>query len=48
MQNIATLARENLIEAKKKLKQYYDKKIKPVNFKVGDSLVAKRAKAWQT
>ena len=32
------IARQNLIAAKEKSKKYYDKKINPQNFKIGDSV----------
>ena len=32
------IARQNLIAAKEKSKEYYDKKINPQNFKIGDSV----------
>ena len=32
------IARQNLIAAKEKSKEYYDRKINPQNFKIGDSV----------
>ena len=32
------IARQNLITAKEKSKEYYDRKIKPQNFKIGDNV----------
>ena len=36
LQEMRTQARENLISAKEKLKIYYDKKINPLEVKIGD------------
>ena len=35
---LQTLARENLTQAKVKSKEYYDRKINPQNFKIGDTV----------